>query len=82
MKLQTALEDTDYRAVLERGDILLFPHGGFEIPVAVRTALMGAAQDARSFHKNIAYKPNRDQVSKNPTPVTTGATSLIAPPLP
>jgi hypothetical protein len=53
----------DYRAVLERGDILLFPSGGFEIPQTVRTTLMGATQDARSFHKNIAYKPNVDRVS-------------------
>jgi hypothetical protein len=53
----------DYRAVLERGDILYFPHGGIEIPAGVRTALMGATQDARSFHKNIAYKPNIDRVS-------------------
>ena len=63
MQLQNASETTDYRAVLERGDILFFPSGGFEIPAEVRTALMGATQDARSFHKNIAYKPNLDQVS-------------------
>ncbi len=63
MKLETALASTDFRAVLERGDILLFPSGGFEIPAGVRTALMGATQDARSFHKNIAYKPHIDQVS-------------------
>jgi hypothetical protein len=49
--------------VLERGDILFFADGGFEIPVDVRTALMGATQDARSFHKNIAYKTNIDKVS-------------------
>ncbi|MEP6716898.1 MAG: Kdo hydroxylase family protein [Terriglobia bacterium] len=52
-----------YRSILERGDILFFPGGGFEIPAAARTALPGAAQDARSFHKNIAYKPNIDRVS-------------------
>jgi hypothetical protein len=63
LQLQNASEATDYRAVLERGDILFFPGGGFEIPSAVRTALMGATQDARSFHKNIAYKPHTDQVS-------------------
>jgi len=49
--------------VLERGDILFFPNGGFQIPSEIRTALMGATQDARSFHKNIAYKPNLDKVS-------------------
>jgi len=54
---------SDYRATLERGDILFFPGGGFEIPQDIRTALMGAAQDARSFHKNIAYKPHADRVS-------------------
>jgi hypothetical protein len=53
----------DYRSVLERGDILFFPDGGFEIPSGIRTALMGATQDARSFHKNIAYKTNVDSVS-------------------
>jgi len=63
LELRNGHEVDDYRAVLERGDILFFPDGGFEIPGAVRTALMGATQDARSFHKNIAYKPNIDQVS-------------------
>jgi hypothetical protein len=63
LKLQNALEPIDFRASLERGDILFFPNGGFEIPAAVRTALMGATQDERSFHKNIAYKPNVDRVS-------------------
>jgi hypothetical protein len=63
LKLENAFEKTQFRAVLERGDILFFPDGGFEIPARVRTALMGATQDARSFHKNIAYKPKLDQVS-------------------
>jgi hypothetical protein len=63
VSLQSSFEATDYQAVLERGDILFFPNGGFEIPTEIRTALLGATQDARSFHKNIAYKPNVDQVS-------------------
>jgi hypothetical protein len=63
VRLQSANEATDYRAVLEQGDILFFPGGGFDIPDAIRTALMGATQDARSFHKNIAYKPNIDEVT-------------------
>ena len=54
---------SDYRSVLETGNILFFPAGGFEIPSGVRTALMGATQDARAFHKNIAYKTNIDRVS-------------------
>ena len=49
--------------MLERGDILFFPHGGFEIPAEVRGPLMGATQDARAIHKNIAYKPHLDAVS-------------------
>jgi hypothetical protein len=63
LELVTAASSQDYRSVLERGDILFFPGGGFEIPAEVRTALMGAAQDARSFHKNIAYKTSIDAVS-------------------
>ena len=63
MQLQKVEENTDPRVILERGDILFFPDGGFEIPLDVRTALLGATQDARSFHKNIAYKPKIDEVS-------------------
>lgn len=63
MNIVRADTPSDYRATLERGDILFFPGGGFEIPQEIRTALMGAAQDGRSFHKNIAYKTNLDRVS-------------------
>jgi hypothetical protein len=56
-------EAGDFREALERGDILFFPDGGFEIPDSVRSALMGATQDARAIHKNISYKPNLDRVS-------------------
>jgi hypothetical protein len=61
--LVRSVDASDYRAVLERGDILYFPEGGIEVPAEVRTALTGATQDARSFHKNIAYKPALDRVS-------------------
>ena len=63
MGLINAATTSDFRAVLEKGDILFFPEGGFEIPASVRGALMGASQDARSIHKNIAYKPNVDRVT-------------------
>ncbi|MDP9169608.1 MAG: Kdo hydroxylase family protein [Acidobacteriota bacterium] len=63
MEILTAGAPGQYRSVLERGDILFFPGGGFDIPVGARTALMGATQNARSFHKNIAYKTNVDRVS-------------------
>lgn len=63
MKLQSVSQASDFREVLERGDILFFPDGGFEIPPSVRAALTGATQDARAIHKNISYKPNLDRVS-------------------
>ncbi len=63
MNIVRADTPSDYRATLERGDILFFPGGGFEVPRDIRTALMGATQDARAFHKNIAYKTNLDRVS-------------------
>ncbi len=63
VRLQSAYDTRDYRGALERGDILFFPDGGFEIPAGVRAALTGATQDARSFHKNIAYKPHVDKVT-------------------
>lgn len=63
MRLVPAKDSVDFRTVLEQGNILFFSDGGFDIPVSIRTALMGATQDARSFHKNIAYKPALDQVS-------------------
>jgi hypothetical protein len=53
----------NYRLVLERGDILFFPGGGFPLPASLLTDLTGATQDARSIHKNIAYKPHKDAVS-------------------
>lgn len=63
LELVPVSSEANPRAVLEAGNILFFPDGGFEIPAAVRTALIGATQDARSFHKNIAYKPNVDRLS-------------------
>ncbi|MES1257651.1 MAG: Kdo hydroxylase family protein [Acidobacteriota bacterium] len=63
LNLVNAASASDYRAVLEKGDILFFPRGGFDIPPAVRGALLGATQDARRIHKNIAYKPRLDRVS-------------------
>ena len=63
LDLVSAVPPLDYRAVLERGDILFFPSGGFEIPAEVLNGLTGATQDSRAIHKNIAYKPNRDVIS-------------------
>ncbi len=63
MDLVPDSSSADFRSVLERGDILFFPGGGYEIPKDLLTALTGATQDARAIHKNIAYKPNIDAVS-------------------
>jgi hypothetical protein len=63
LEIVAAAAPGQYRSVLERGDILFFPSGGFDIPQGARTPLMGATQDARSFHKNIAYKTGIDRVS-------------------
>ena len=63
MTLVNAFKAADFRNTLERGDILFFPDGGFHIPHELRATLTGAAQDSRSFHKNISYKPNVDRVS-------------------
>ncbi len=63
MELVTGGAGVDYRQVLENGNLLFFPGGGFEISEEIRSALTGEAQDARSVHKNIAYKPNADKVS-------------------
>jgi hypothetical protein len=63
LELVHASSAADYRDVLEKGNILFFPEGGFQIPEGVLTVLNSSAQDARAIHKNIAYKPNRDQIS-------------------
>ena len=63
LELVPAISQRDYRSILERGDILFFPSGGFEIPADLLGALTGATQDARAIHKNIAYKPHIDAVS-------------------
>lgn len=58
----------DPREVLESGDILLFPDGGYQIPEAMQLKLSEVSQDPRARHKNIAYKPDRDKVSGLKTP--------------
>ena len=63
MELVTGGTGVDFREVLENGNLLFFPDGGFEISREICQALTGEAQDARSVHKNIAYKPNADKVS-------------------
>lgn len=63
LELTSVSRGTENRAVLEAGNILFFPDGGFDIPNDLRSSLMAATQDGRSFHKNIAYKPSLDRIS-------------------
>ena len=57
---------------LEAGDILYFPQS----PIAFRSEdlafLLGQQQSGSGLHKNIAYKPNIDQVSGLETSATNG----------
>lgn len=48
---------------LEAGDILYFPETPVPIPVADLEFLLSARQTGSALHKNIAYKPAKDQLS-------------------
>ena len=48
---------------LEAGEILYFPQTPVPIPQADLDFLLSAKQTGSALHKNIAYKPNRDQLS-------------------
>jgi hypothetical protein len=48
---------------LEAGDILYFPETPVPIPADDLTFLLGQQQTSSSLHKNIAYKPERDELS-------------------
>ncbi len=50
-------------AQLEEGGILYFPETPVPIPAADRAFLIGRQQTGSRFHKNIAYKPDRDRLS-------------------
>ena len=48
---------------LEAGEILYFPETPAPIPADDLRFLLSARQTGSALHKNIAYKPNRDQLS-------------------
>jgi hypothetical protein len=50
-------------AQLEAGGVLYFPHTPVPIPADDLSVLLGQRQTHSSLHKNIAYKPNRDELS-------------------
>jgi hypothetical protein len=51
-----------YCRQLEAGEILFFSGVPFELPEADRAFLISQKQTASRFHKNISYRPQRDQL--------------------
>jgi hypothetical protein len=52
-----------YAEELEAGNILFFPRFPFDFPEEDRAFLRGVRQSSASYHKNIAYRPQRDKVT-------------------
>jgi len=50
-------------AALEAGGVLYFPQTPVPIPPADLEVLLGQQQTGSRLHKNIAYKPNRDELT-------------------
>lgn len=55
--------EIDYCRALEQGRILLFARPPFELPDAERSLLLSQRQTRAGYHKNIAYRPDRDRVT-------------------
>src|SRR5579859_3228196 len=47
---------------LERGKVLFFHHVPFEFPESDRAFLLSQKQTGSRFHKNISYRPAKDQL--------------------
>ena len=52
-----------WAAQLEAGGVIYFPHTPIPIPPADLEVLLGQKQKDSTLHKNIAYKPNRDELT-------------------
>jgi hypothetical protein len=61
--LHTIEQVRTWCALLEAGGILYFPRTPVPIPAADLQFLLGQQQTGSRLHKNIAYKPDRDQLS-------------------
>src|SRR3984885_1115849 len=61
--LQSNEQTRHWCALLEAGGILYFPQTPVPIPAEDLQFLLGQRQTGSSLHKNIAYKPDRDQLS-------------------
>jgi hypothetical protein len=53
----------EWAAQLEAGGVIYFPQTPVAIPAADLEVLLGQKQTDSSLHKNIAYKPNRDELT-------------------
>jgi hypothetical protein len=53
----------DWAAQLEAGGVIYFPQTPVPIPADDLAVLLGQKQKDSSLHKNIAYKPNRDELT-------------------
>jgi hypothetical protein len=63
LKASNDAQSRTWCAHLEAGGILYFPQTPVPIPLADLQFLLGQRQTGSSLHKNIAYKPDRDQLS-------------------
>jgi len=70
---QTNEQTRAWCARLEAGGILYFPQTPIPIPPPDLQFLLGQQQTGSRFHKNIAYKPDRDQLSGVDTKTATPA---------
>jgi hypothetical protein len=57
------LQIRNWCAALEAGGVLYFPQTPVRIPPADLDVLLGQQQTGSRLHKNIAYKPNRDELT-------------------
>lgn len=63
-----AVESPESIRALERGNILLFRETPFSIPADDRRTLLATGQAGGHLHKNISYRPLKDQVTGVDTP--------------
>jgi len=62
-RARNAEQGKEWCAALEAGEILYFPETPVPIPAADLEFLLTRQQTSSGLHKNIAYKPDRDQLS-------------------
>src|SRR5260370_17515639 len=63
---------------LEQGNILFFPRTPFELSEAERDVLRATGLSSSSHHKNIAYRPAADKLTRFDTSLVTDPEHLHA----